>query len=231
MKKVLLSGAVVAAFALGPIVGPANANVLFSDFGPGDTVGNNGRAIGNLTGPGDGNDPAYTFVAASSGAVSQIDLAVNINSGSYVASLWTAAIGCATGVYATNCGGLVPTTELASWPVTSTVANIASITGITGVALTAGTTYFMQMSTASNATEGGWADNPLGVTGDLYQCGGDSISNLAHCVGYLSVGTATTGAFDVLGANTPSVPEPASLTLLGVALMGLGTIYRRYKPM
>jgi hypothetical protein len=221
------SVAAVTVIALGAVLGQAHAGVIFSDFGPGNTFGATGRLVEGASVNG-GNNPAYTFVAGSSGAVSQIDLALLISSGNVVASLWTAATGCGTGAFSAVCGGLVPTTQLGSWSVPTIVSNFKSITGITGVTLTAGTTYYMELSAVTATTSAEWSNNSVGVTGILHQCGGESGPG-GPCEGNATIGTATAGAFDVLSAAA-SVPEPASAALLGVAVIGLGLIRRGHRP-
>ncbi|MFX8899367.1 hypothetical protein ABTN01_19975, partial [Acinetobacter baumannii] len=81
---------------------------------------------------------AYSFVATSTGSVSEIDLGLSITSGNVVASLWTAATGCGTGTYSASCGKLTPTTVLGSWNVPTSPAFFHSISNITGVTLNAG---------------------------------------------------------------------------------------------
>jgi hypothetical protein len=228
MKKARASAGLLLALALGLIARQADADVLFSDFGPGDTFGSTSREITGSSPAAPftpNNNPAYTFAAAASGSVSQIHVALSVSTGSVVASLWTAAIGCGTGAFAGLCGSLVPTTELGSWNVPSPVSDIATITGIAGVDLTGGTTYFLELSADSNTTVAHWFDNSVGVTGDVYQCGGFN-STITQCLGNANAGTGTTGAFDVLGASS-SIPEPTTLALFGVGV-GLGLV-RRYR--
>jgi hypothetical protein len=226
MKKASL-GIAASIILLETAAWQAQAGVIFSSFGPDDTFGTTGRVVTGVSETGNpDNHPAYTFAAASSGSVSEIDLALAVTSGNVVASLWTAATGCGTGAFSTFCGGLVPTTELGTWTAPSSSSNFVSITGITGVDLTAGTTYYLQLSAGTPTTAAEWFDNSIGATGILYQCGGYN-STFTECLGDATIGTATLGAFDILSPSTP-IPEPSSLALLGVAALGFGLIRRRY---
>jgi hypothetical protein len=224
MKKILL--VLAAGISLGGVARQADANIIYSDFGPGNTFGATGREVEGTSEFGGGNNPAYTFTPTASGTVSQIDLALVVSSGSVVASLWTAATGCGTGAFSGSCGGLVPTTELGSWTAPSPSLDISTISGITGVSLTAGTKYYLQLSAGSPTTVAEWFDNSVGASGTLYQCGGSN-STFTLCLGYATIGTATIGAFDILSASS-SVPEPASLALFSMAVVGLGLIRHRY---
>lgn len=215
------------AFASGGFAG----TIIFSDFSPGQTFtldaiesAGSGRVVSGAAAsffPVE-NDPAYSFTSPSNSSVSQIDVGLFLGDGSVTASLWTAAPGCGTGVFASLCGGLVPTTELGSWDITSSSpASGATVIGITGVDLTAGSMYFLQLTADTATSYGLWANNLLGVTSSLWQCGGDN-----PCAGDAPIGIASTGTFDVVG--TPNaVPEPTGASLLAIGLGGLGAFARK----
>jgi PEP-CTERM motif len=208
---------VVAFLAASGVTTVANADTIFSDYNSSESFPG-GREVTGTSEFGGGNNPAYSFVAGTSGAVSQINLGLSIGAGDVQASLWTAATGCETGIYSSECGVTVPTTELGSWTVNPGSSTTLSITGITGVTLTAGTEYFMMLSAGTPTTSAEWFDNVEGANGTLWQCGGSN-SNYTQCVGYANIGSATAGAFQVLSASP--VPLPGSPWLI---LSGLGAI-------
>ncbi|WP_424191993.1 VPLPA-CTERM sorting domain-containing protein [Ampullimonas aquatilis] len=203
----------------------ANASVIYSNYTASDSLGSQGRTVYGTSNFAGGNDPAYSFVATSTGSVSEIDLGLSITSGNVVASLWSAATGCGTGSYSSSCGKLTPTAQLGAWNVPTSAALFHSISNISGVILTTGNTYFMRLSPGTPTTQAGWRDNVQGASGQLWQCGGSNASYTA-CLGYTNVGTATSGGFAVL-SNASPVPLPAAAWLMLGGLSGLGVLGRK----
>lgn len=225
-SKVLAFCTVLFAACVGGSV--ANASVIYSNYTAADSLGSQGRTVYGTSNFAGGNDPAYSFVASSTGSVSEIDLGLSITSGNVVASLWTAALGCGTGTYSASCGKLTPTTVLGSWNVSPSVTMFHSISNITGVTLTAGSTYFMRLSPGTPTTQAVWGNNVHGASGNLWQCGGSNASFTA-CLGYTNIGTANSGAFAILSGTTSPVPLPATAWLMLGGLSGLGVLSRK-KP-
>ena len=195
-----------AALAIGATVPGRAATPLFSDFGPGESYTLSGGT--GIQAP--GAVSAFSFLSGASGAVRQIDLALELASGpsnlnTAVVSLWTDVSG-GLGV------------ELGSWvvpkvnyPTIDPAGHLARIHGITGVNLTAGQTYFLQATTTSSSIADDWFQNSIGTTSAVFLAGGVPYANFP------------TNAFDVMAA----VPEPAAWTLMFLGFGGLGLLARR----
>jgi hypothetical protein len=200
ISRAAILGALVAFVTTGSW-SAAHASVIFSDFGPGNTVGNNGLGVLGPSSFIGQHDVSLLFTAAAAGDVSQIDIALQNFFGSTGAtvSLWTDA---------SNALG----TRLGSWSFTAAAFNsgntgAATISGIGGVHLDAATSYFISASAAGNADDT-WRFNNVGASGELI-LGGE-------------VDYGTLGTFDILGADVSATPLPSTWVMLLGGLLGLG---------
>ena len=212
---------IVALIALTLSLGRAEAAVIFSDLGPGNSY-DNGNAWevgqgGNLW----GYIPASGFTSQGNYHLSEIDLALANYSGTNEAtvSLWT------------DFGGM-PTNQLGSWNVSGqgqygANESITAITGITGITLHAGDRYFVEIAAQpgidGSSTVDAWNFNNQGATGDFYQ---KLFGNV------LNQGLNTLGAFAVLGSPVSSVkavPEASTWTMMILGFCGLGFVVHRKK--
>lgn len=206
-------------FTLGIILclsaAPASAGIIFNDFGPGFSYNccTGWTASGADSFAGEW-ESANLFTAAISGAVDESDVAIGWEfggSGGATVSLWT------------DSGGL-PGVQLGAWNVTAgesfgNCCGVVTITGISGVNLTAGQSYFMLVVAGDATTYNVWNWNNQGATGlQVHSQDGGSTWN----VGGSGV---TLGAFDLISAAT--VPEPATMTLVGAGLLGLMALRRK----
>jgi hypothetical protein len=205
ISRAAILGALIALVATGSW-STAHASVIFSDFGPGQTTGNNGLGVLGPSSFIGQHDVSLLFTTAAAGDVSQIDIALQNFFGSTGAtvSLWTDA---------SNALG----TKLGSWSFTSAAFNsgntgAATISGISGVHLDAATSYFMSASAAGNADDT-WRFNPVGASGELI-LGGE--------VDFGSLGT-----FDILGADVKAAPLPSTWVMLLGGLLGFGFFAHR----
>jgi hypothetical protein len=213
--------AVLALIALALWLGRAEADVIFSDLGPGNSFDTgNGWEVGQgsyLF----GYIPASGFTSRGSYNLSEIDIALANYSGTNAAtvSLWT------------DFGG-APTTKLGSWNVSGqgqygTNEPITAITGITGIALDAGDRYFVEITSESGidgtSTIDAWNWNNQGATGEFYQKEFGNVINQGS--------TYTLGAFAVLGSpvSVPPVPEPSTWAMMILGFCGLGFMAYRKK--
>jgi len=150
--------------------GAASAGVIFTDFGPAQTVQNQSWVVGD-TFP----NPAMLFISPGDYSVSQIDVALNGGNMSAVSvSLHTD--------FAAGPGAL-----LGQWNVTNigVAPAIYTISGISGVNVVAGFGYWLQITTADPAL--GWPLNDQGIFGLVYDPP-------------LPTGNNVLGAFDILGS-------------------------------
>jgi hypothetical protein len=213
----------ICAIALATLLaGPAWGGIFFSDLGSDSTVYNTvtGYAVA-----GSGSLELASYVSANSfetvagGSVSQIDLAVSNFSGSneFSASIWTDS----SGMPGTMVSG-------ASWGVTTAVSvgsccDLTILPYISGVTLAPDTDYFMVLGPVilNDNSFNEWNWNTVGATGvNLYSENGGS---------WATPPSATTGAFEIIGtiSEPGTIPEPATLTLFGLGLVGVGFMRRR----
>jgi hypothetical protein len=125
---------------------------------------------------------------------------------------------------ATDSGGL-PGTMLESWnlngpfpPFSSTNDIVQTLTPTTPTLLLAGTEYWLVAASAASNTDVAWngpSSAAAGTTLDVYNSGswheyaGDSV------------------AFDVLGSNVLSTPEPNYISVLSLGLLAMGWAIRK----
>ena len=182
------------------LVCAAHSVVLYSSFGPGDTFQPlwGWTACGSLTSLG-AIVTGFQFVSAASGDVGRIDVALSHSTGSYGFSLdlYDDASNLPNNLLGTWTGTAV--IELGTWP------GFASINVPAGTPLAAGGTYWL-IARADPTSDLAWNPNSIGLTGILKQ-NANYFPN------------SDVGAF-----RLETVPEPASVALLGI---GLGALLAR----
>jgi PEP-CTERM motif len=196
-------------------VSEMRADVLFSNFGSGQTyVGNSWWDVGNS--PSGAQVIAFSFTPTETAMVTGADLAVASLSGS-TTSLSVDIESSSAGAPGVILDTLTQVGSYSPYPTTSVVNFSCSGSCTT---LDAGTTYWIvaQQTDPENLTA--WMYSS-GDTGAWYYNEENSAAG--------SWTTATAGntfsAFDVTG--TPSVPEPTSGALLGSGLVGVLAATRR----
>ena len=195
----------------------ARADTLFSNFGPGQTY--NGSSWWDVgAAPGGPEVNGFSFSPSETGTVTGADLALTGLSGSATP----------LNVYIeSNSGGmpgaildtLTQTGSYSAYPTTA-VVNFACSGSCS--ALDAGTTYWIVGQQTDAANLAGWMYS-LGDTGTWYYNYDNSATGP-----WTTADGDNFSAFDVTGtASTSPIPEPASLALVGTALIGLAGVLRR----
>ena len=221
MSKKIAWSIILLALALCLETLPAMAQeTFFNDLGSGNNVYNCclGWTVSGTQSPPGSFTAANEFTSMASGSVSQIDVAVSYVPGfqnNFYAAIFTVNNG-------------VPGTELWSESGLSSpqqvggCCGLVSITGITGLSLTAGQSYFVVLG-PTNFNSNAFLVFDENVTGAM----GIDLYSQDNGQTWHSNGEQTIGAFDILGGQQQTVPEPSSLLLLGAGLVGAFTTLRK----
>jgi hypothetical protein len=201
-------------------VGQAKADILFNDYGPAYTYQTNtGWTVsGPTSAVGSSFANANEFTPLLTGAVTSVDFGIGLVSGTNSAVFQLM----------TDNGG-VPGSVLESYSFVNQMGSFGTqngplvATSLSQPTLVAGTNYWMVALPGASDTWAAWNLNDQGVSGTdaISQDGGST---------WQPNGSQTFGAFEVFGNAGPVVPEPASLTLLGIGIAGIaGYGWRRRK--
>jgi hypothetical protein len=207
---------VVVSAALLSLSSDARADVIFNNFGPGDTFPNSGRllqgeAVNNI-----GNvDQAVGFTVPPSNNYDLTDIRIGIG----VFDSPINGAGPLDIILAADAGGL-PSAALKTYSlnINSTGEQIAHASGGAALQLNANTQYWV-IADAKGTFDGGWEFNPIG---DMGPAAGRSDNGPWS----LYVNDKTRMVLRVEGRALPS-PEPASLVLLAMGIVGLATLCGR----
>lgn len=196
---------------------PAYADVIFSDFGPGNTfqtnVGNTicGTGTFNCAGNPTPLSGANSFTPTGSYTLSSISLATALVTGTnqLVVSLMPDA-------------GGIPGTPVETWTFTNAMQlqpTILSASSVGSVVIDAGTQYWLAASAPGDGTWAVWFLNSIGLTGT-------QASRVGSGAWFATSGN-TLAAFSLDGTPLAPIPEPSSLVLLTSGLAGLMAVVRR----
>ena len=207
MRQIALSLALLVLLVSG--ANSARADVIYNNFGPGDSYN---HSIGWTVGLGFGRGEAFPIVPTSDFNLDTVTVAVGYVSGPN-----------AVDVSVTTDVGGVPGAALETFHLTN-LGPFGNETPVTATStshplLPAGQSYFVTV-TALDSTWEAWSWSLI----DLSHPGAELIN------GRWTPDNGTSGAFRVTGTMASPVPEPASCVLLGMGALGLvGYGWRRRK--
>jgi hypothetical protein len=212
----------VAAFFICLTTVTANAVPIFSDLGPANNLYDTSSAASVFDLAPNYAEPASQFTAGggiigSSIDVTQIDVAVvrqlaGGTTGNFSIKIWTSSSN-------------LPGTTLYTSPTTLTPnGGLVTLSGITGLSLTVGDPYFLSVTPVTNG-DSAWYRNSQGVLGR-------AAHSTDHEATWSLFSTSNPPdfplfAFDILGSAPTGVPEPCTMLLLGLSLMGVAGIRKK----
>lgn len=196
---------VCAGIVLLSVVGPAQAAIIYSDFGPGDTYtnDNSGWLIGG-EGSGYGLEIASRFfVSGTDYLLGSADVGLSRHDGTNAVSfqIWTDT--------ANAPGTLLTSATITGMPLDVSAIQTADFSG-SSTTLYAGNYYWLVGSAGASDTQLVWNYNSTGPDGADYR---------EFSGPWTPVSGAPAPAFRINGTTT-AVPEPSSLALVGLAALG-----------